>query len=90
MNVVTQDVSHIFKNDTILKGDLTKTLFQICQGEVWALEKFLDGNTCKALIEVTEKVGFEDALITTGINTGVLDKSIRDSTRVMIDCKASA
>ena len=68
MNVIKKDVSDIFKNDSVLRGNLKETLFHISKGEVWALEKFLDSTTCKALIDVTEKLGFEEALLTTGIN----------------------
>ena len=39
---------------------------------------------------MTEEIGFKDAPITMGIGVGIMNKSVRDCTRVMIDDKEAA
>jgi len=58
---------------------------EIIKDEIWIVENFLTKDECKALIDASEKVGYTEALVTTGVGEGMLAKDYRDSKRVMID-----
>jgi len=51
------------------------------------LHNVLTPEECQQFIDTTEKMGYEDALITTGMNSMVLMKDVRDNKRVMWQTK---
>lgn len=62
----------------------------IVDQEIWVIDNFLSEFKCDEIIKITENVGFSKALINMGGGKQVLDTSIRDCGRVMIDDVESA
>mmetsp|Transcript_13551 Transcript_13551/g.11612 ORF Transcript_13551/g.11612 Transcript_13551/m.11612 type:complete len:163 (+) Transcript_13551:56-544(+) len=60
-------------------------LTEVVKDEIWVVDAILNSEECEILTRVAEKAGFDDALVTTGVGVGVMDKDYRDSKRVMID-----
>jgi hypothetical protein len=62
----------------------------VVKSEVWVVDDLFKPETCTQLISKVSSLGFEEAPLTTGIGYGVMDKSVRNCTRVMIDDIPSA
>lgn len=77
----------LYKGITSLKFNqiTTPTLDEIVKDEIWIVENILSKQECEYPIAASEKGGHVDALVTTGLNAGIIDKGYRDSKRVMID-----
>ena len=51
----------------------TKCLInKIIKDEIWIVDNFFTAKQCKKLIEVSEKIGYQDAMVTTGMGLGIL------------------
>jgi hypothetical protein len=77
----------LFKGITSLRSNdiPSPKLTEVVKDEIWIVDDLLSNQECQYLIEASEQGGFVDALVTTGLNTGIMDKEYRDSKRVMID-----
>ncbi|KRX10730.1 hypothetical protein PPERSA_00500 [Pseudocohnilembus persalinus] len=54
-------------------------------GEILYIDNYFSDQLCDQLVEQVNKLGFIDAPLTVGIGKGVMDKSVRDCQRVMVD-----
>ena len=51
----------------------TKCLInKVIKDEIWIVDNFFTAKQCKKLIEISEKIGYQDAMITTGMGSGIL------------------
>ncbi len=62
---------------------------ELCHNQIFLIHDLLSSEECEHYRQISEELGFADAPITTGAGF-VVEKSIRNNTRVMIDDHALA